>query len=166
MQLTTAAKPTSYRMKTRTSVLLAFLTLCMLQATAQEKVPPLNKPNYNKARIFTDLPDRMALRIDDAEELLDLPVGAKVNATIASGLPIVGTVVSKSNPADTTVRSVVIRTSRQGATFTFARVRSADGKLSYVGRMLNRNGGDALEIAREGQGYVIKKKGIYDLLNE
>jgi hypothetical protein len=153
-------------MKTRTSVLLACLTLCMLQATAQEKVPPLNNPNYNKARIFSDLPDRMALRLHDAEELLDLPVGAKVNATVASGLPIVGTVVSKSNPADTSVRSVVIQTTRQGATFTFSRIRGAGGTVSYIGRMLNRSGGDALEIAKEGQGYVIKKKGIYDLLNE
>lgn len=154
-------------MKTqRTVALLALLSLLILRSSAQETTPPLNTPNYSKQKIFTDVPDRMALRIADAETLLGQPVGARINALIAADFRLTGVVVSKSNPADTSVRSVVVSSDRKGAIFTFTRVRSAEGAVSYIGRMINRASGDALEIAKEAQGYVIRKKGIYELMNE
>ena len=108
----------------------------------------------------------MPLRITSAESLLALPIGARVNATLATGFTVVGAVVSKSDPNDPAVKSVVIRTNRQGAVFTFTRVKAANGATSYIGRMLDKTGGDALEIAREGQEYVIRKKGVNELVNE
>jgi hypothetical protein len=154
-------------MKTqRTVVVVAFLFSICLHASAQQIAPPLNTPNYSKARIFTDLPEKMSLRIADAASLLDLPVGTRVNATIANGFPVTGIIVSKSNPADTSIKSVVISTDRKGAIFTFTRTKAADGTVSYLGRLLNRANGDALEIAKEAQGYVIRKKGIYEMMNE
>jgi hypothetical protein len=147
--------------------LLGFLLLCLLQASAQGDIPPLNKPNYSKARIFDDLPERMPLRITEFEKLLDLPVGTKVNASVNKEFSIIGNIVSKSNGADPNVKSVVIKAiNRQGSIFTFTRIADANGVVSYSGRMLNRAGGDALEIAKEGNGYIIRKKGIYDLMNE
>jgi hypothetical protein len=150
----------------KAATLLAFLTVCKLPVFAQDATIPLNLPVYGKAKIFGDLPDKMPLRITDAEQLLDLPVGAKVSTNIASGLPVAGVVVSKSNPADTSVKSVVVRTNRQGATFIFSRTIAADGTVSFRGHMFNRSGGDALEIVKEGEGYVIRKKGLNELLNE
>ncbi len=161
-------KPISIIMKySKTGTLLALLTVCIMHVSAQAITPPLNNPNYSKAKIFTDLPDKMPLRIADLESLLELPVGARINAAVAKNFSIVGTVVSKSNAADTSVRSVVIKaTNRQGAIFTFTRTRAADGAVSYLGRMLNKDNGDALEIAKEGSQYVIRKKGLYELMNE
>lgn len=154
-------------MKALTSTLcLVFLTACLFQASAQEKDVPLNTPNYSKRKMFTNLPEKSRLRLSDAEELLNLPVGAKVNATIAAGFPLIGTIVSKSNPADTTVKSVVVRTANQGSVFTFSRVKAADGKISFIGRMLNKEGGDALEIVKEDEGYVLRKKNAHELLIE
>ena len=145
---------------------LTFLTLSICFASAQVSRPPLNTPDYSKPRIFADLPEKMSLRIASTEGLLDQPIGATVSAIIAKDFTVTGTVVSKSNPEDTTVKSVVIRTNRQGAIFTFSRIKTRNGKPSYIGRMLNRTNGDALEIVREGQEYFIRKKGIYDMLNE
>lgn len=150
----------------KAGALLALLTLSFCFAFAQTSRPPLNIPDYSKPKIFADLPEKMSLRIASTEGLLDQPVGATISATIAKGFTVAGTVVSKSNPDDTTVKSVVIRTNRQGAIFTFSRIRKKDGSLSYIGRMLNRAGGDALEIVQEGKEYVIRKKGLYDMLNE
>ena len=154
-------------MKTlKSSALLAFTTLCILHASAQE--PALRQNNFrnDKTKIFADLPEKMPLRITSAESLLALPIGARVNATLATGFTVVGAVVSKSDPNDPAVKSVVIRTNRQGAVFTFTRVKAANGATSYIGRMLDKTGGDALEIAREGQEYVIRKKGVNELVNE
>ncbi|HEU4901732.1 MAG TPA: hypothetical protein VFT06_03045 [Flavisolibacter sp.] len=152
--------------KQKSGVVLAFLTLCFVHASAQEPVLRQNNFRNDKTRIFADLPEKMPLRVADAESLLDLPIDSRVNATLATGFSVVGAVVSKSDPADPRVKSVVIRTNRQGAVFTFTRIKAADGSMSYIGRMFDKSGGDALEIAREGQGYVIRKKGINELVNE
>ena len=144
---------------------LALLTIGYLQVSAQSL--PVNEPDYNKPRIFSDLPEKLNLRLTDAEALLTLPVGATVNATIANGLSLTGTVVSKSSPSDLSGQSVVVRTtSRQGAVFTFTRIKNANGTATYRGRVLGKGAGDALEIVKEGNAYIIRKQGYYDLINE
>ena len=151
----------------RTISLLVLMVFILLQASAQETTPPLNTPNYSKAKLFADLPDRMPLHITSFENLLDQPIGSQVRAAISKDLFIVGNVVSRSNDSDPNVKSVVIKaTNRQGSTFTFTRIKATDGTYSYSGRMLNKSGGDALEIARDGNDYILRKKGLYDMMNE
>ena len=151
----------------KNSVVLTALTLCYLHSPAQNPAVPLNEPNYNKPKLFSDLPERLNLSLTELESLLDLSVGAQVKTIVAPGLPLAGTVVSKSNPSDASVKTIVIRIStRQGATFTFSRIKKQDGTFSYTGRMMGKGAGDALEIVKEGAGYIIRKKGFYDLVNE
>lgn len=151
----------------KTGAFVALILVAYLPAAAQKNSPPVNEPDLRKPKIFADLPEKVALRLTDAQALLNLPVGAAVNAVVATGLPLVGTVVSRSNPADKAVQSVVIRSkTRGGAVFTFTRTQNADGSFSFIGRMLDKNGGDALEIVREDSGYVLRKKGYYDVINE
>ena len=146
--------------------MLALLTAFYLHSAAQP-TPPINEPNYNKPKVFADLPEKQPIQISTVESLLNLPVGAKVNTTIANGLLLNGTVISRSNPADATVKSVVIKsTNRQQATFTFSRILKHDGSISYIGRMISKDAGDALEITREGNSYIIRKMGYYDMINE
>lgn len=151
----------------KTSAVIALLTVCHLYPAAQGNTPPVNEPNYNKPKLFSDLPDNLNPRLTDLEALLNLPEGAQVNATIANGFPLVGTVVSKSNPADVSSKTVVIKSlTRQGATFTFTRIKNENGSFSYTGRMLSKGAGDALVIVKEGADYVIRKKGYYEVINE
>ncbi|MDB5207010.1 MAG: hypothetical protein JWR72_2085 [Flavisolibacter sp.] len=151
----------------KTAALAALLAVSYTPLSAQNVTVPLNEPNYNKPRVFSDLPSQMNLRLADMEALLNLSVGAQVNAMAANGFPLIGTVVSKSNPGNTLVKTVVIKSlTRQEATFTFSRITKEDGSLSYTGRMMSKSAGDALEIVKEGAGYVIRKKGFYDLINE
>src|SRR5215218_1634169 len=150
----------------KASAVIALLTVCYLYSPAQGTTPPVNEPDYNKPKLFSDLPDNLNLRLADMEALLNLPEGAQVNATIANGLTLVGTVVSKSDPADASSKTVVIKSlTRQGATFTFTRIKNDGGSFSYIGRMLSKGSGDALVIAKEGAGYVIRKKGYYEIIN-
>lgn len=146
---------------------IAVLIFCTLHALSQATMPPLNEPDYNKPKLFSDLPGTMSLRLTDMEALLNLPVGTRVSAIAATGFPLLGIIVSTSNPADATVKTVVIKsTTRQGATFTFSRMAKEDGSFFYTGRMMAKGAGDALEIVKEGTGYVIRKKELYAMINE
>ncbi len=151
-------------LKTATAVALLFV-LCK-PANAQN-APPLNQPDYNKPKLFADLPDKLSLHLSDMEALLSLSVGASVNTVIANGLPLIGTVVSKSGDAITSLSSVVIKsTTRQGAIVTFTRIRKEDGTVLYSGRIISQKAGDTFEIVKEANAYVLRKKGLYDLINE
>lgn len=151
----------------KNSALFALLTLCYLSSSAQNSPVPINEPNYNKPKAFADLPERFTASLSALSALLDLPIGSKVNSNIAAGFILKGTVVSKSNMTSTSVRSVVIKTTtRQQATLTFSKITKQDGSVSYIGRMMSNEAGDALEIIKDGTDYVFRKKGFYDLINE
>jgi len=151
----------------KNSALLALLTACYLSSSSQGSVVPVNEPNYNKPKVFADLPERFSASIPELNALLELPVGTQVNSVIASGFALRGTVVSNSNPANKAFKSVVIKTpSRKEATLTFTRITKQDGTVSYIGRMMSKDAGDAMEIVKDGNEYVFRKKGFYDLINE
>lgn len=146
---------------------VAILSGCFTFVSAQETSAPFNEPNYNKPALFADLPSKLSVRLAELEQLLNLPEGREISATIANGFQLTGKIVSKSNPADANLKSVVIKSfNRQGATFTFSRIANGDGTFSYAGRILSHNNGDVLEISKEGNQYVFQKKGYYDLVNE
>jgi hypothetical protein len=149
----------------KTFALGALLTLGYLHSTAQKASVPLNEPDYNKSKLFADLPQRMNLKVKEMEALFSLPVGTVINTQATDQLKLQGTIVSKAE--DATLKSVVIRsTNKQGAIFTFTKIVSADGSYNYIGRMISRQHGDAFEIVKENGQYVLNKIGVYDLLSE
>lgn len=151
----------------KTIIFMALFTVCFLHTKAQAPTPPLNQPDYNKPKIFSDLPEKQTLNLSNMEALLSLSVGTRVNTTIANGFALTGTVVSCSNATDGRVKSVVIKSSnRQGATLTFTRITAPDGSTSYIGRMISKDASDAFQIIKEGSQYSIRKQGLYDLINE
>lgn len=149
------------------SIFLALIvSACYFQSSAQAQVP-FNEPNYNKRKIFTDLPERMALKINGVEGMLNYPVGASVDMQITSNFRVTGKVVSKADPSDASMKTVVVKlNNRENATFTFTRTKKQDGSFAYLGRVLNKNNGDALEIVKENGQYVMVKKSLYDLMSE
>ena len=149
----------------KTFALGLVLTLGGLRGTAQKSAVPLNEPDYNKAKLFADLPQRMKLKVKEMEALFSLPVGTVINTQATDQFKLQGTIVSKAE--DATVKSVVIRsTNKQGAIFTFTKVSKADGNSNYIGRMISRQHGDAFEIVKENGQYVLNKIEMHDLLSE
>lgn len=151
----------------KTCAITALLALCYFAAPAQQTSFPLNEPDRNKPQVFANLPQRMNLQVADLEALLTKPVGAVVNVTLATGLTLKGLVISKSNPADESVKSVVISNpSRRDARFTFTRLQKKNGEIKYLGRMMSHAAGDALELVKEDNHYVLVKTSYHDLINE
>lgn len=154
-------------MKTlKTIAIIALFGLSSLCSNAQEKIP-VNEPNYNKPKLFEDLPQKMNLTISDMQSLFDLSVGTSVMAKLTKNFHFKGTIVSKSGNAETSVRSVVIKsTTRQGAVLTFTRITNEDGSLIYRGRIISKESIDAYEIVKENDQYILEKKNYYEMVRE
>jgi hypothetical protein len=145
-------------------LLLSFFSFC---AHAQKDTPPVNEPDFSKPKLFADLPQKFLVNIAALETLLDLPEGQTIKAPFTKSFQFQGVVVSKSAPNDTLVKSVVIRsTNRQGAGFSFTRIRNAAGQFEYSARIISLHNSDAFELAREGEQYYLVKKNLYDIFSE
>jgi hypothetical protein len=152
----------------KTAVLSVMLSVLFVNASAQNNSnPPVNEPDYNQPKLFNDAPQKFNVDLSVLQSLLDLPVGQSVNVPLTGTFRLIGSVVSKSDASDPSVKSVVIRsTNRVGATMTFTRVTNADGSFSYLGRIISYKNSDAFEFAQENGSYVLVKKHLYDLFNE
>ncbi|MCW3073253.1 MAG: hypothetical protein JWP69_322 [Flaviaesturariibacter sp.] len=144
---------------------IVFSFLCFFASAQKEDL--INEPDYNKPKLFADLPQKFDVNIPALETLLDLPEGQPVNIPLTQNKRYQGVVVSKSNPADPSVKSIVINsTNKQGATFTFTRIRNEDGSFEYIGRIISYKNSDAFELVKEGASYRLVKRHLYDLFNE
>lgn len=152
------------------------LSLCAFRSFAQQPkqqeqnllTSAYSEPDYNKPKLFADLPERMTLDVAALETLFSLEVSKPVNLFVAKGFNFHGVIVSKSNAADQNSQSVVVKSSnRQGAILTFTRNRNSGGSFYYIGRILSLKHGDAYEIKQEEDGStVLLKKDLYDLISD
>ena len=153
-------------MKTLFTGIFSMLFIFCSQAQVQGN-SPLKEPDYNKPKMFADLPDVMELKTTDLEVLIDLPMGGNINSVMVDGFPMKGVVVSKSGEATSAVRSIVIRLiNRPGSTFCISQVKTEGGQMKFIGRVMSMNNSDAFEIAMLDDRYVLRKKHLYDLVNE
>jgi hypothetical protein len=147
-----------------TAVLSVCITLCSLCASAQKDVP-INEPDYNKPRLFADLPDRINFNPANLTNLFQLQVGQTANIPITGNFTLTGVVVSTANN-DNVISVVIKSTNRLGARLTFTKVINDDKTVKYIGRIISLQHGDVYEIVSENNQYYFQKKGLYDLVNE
>jgi hypothetical protein len=153
----------------RTAALCASMIVCSLTTLAQKVKPPVNEPNYNKPRLFDHLPDRIPVTTSELDMLIDGEVGqsASVRFSGANAQQFDGEVVSTAIKYGNKLRSVVIRsTNFNGARFTLSKITSAEGKVSYTGRIISFQHGDLFELQEQAGELVLVKRNYYELINE
>ena len=153
----------------KTSALGVLLSVCMLQVAAQQdtKKLPVSQYDYNKPKLFKDLPDRINVPLKNFDNVFDFEVGKSVDLPFASNFQFSGTVVSKAEDVASNVKSIVIKsTNKVGATLALSRMINPDNTITYRGRIMSFKHGDAYEIANENGSYYLIKKGLYDLYEE
>ncbi len=150
---------------------LVRLCLCIalgftLNASAQESL--INEPDMDKPKLFREKSDKIAINNSlDFKSIVRLKVGQIVNIPFSNDLTFSGTIVSVSDGYDTKVKSIVVKSNvREGAVLTFSEITNEDKSISYAGRILSRQHGDALELIKEDGKYLFKKKGYYDIITE
>jgi hypothetical protein len=149
---------------TKGIICLSLFFICQ-QSNAQ--TPPVREPDMNRPSLFQNLPDKISCRINDLSSLLELEIGKPVSFSFANNLNFQGVVSSVASKFDNTLQSVVIRsTNFPGAALSFSKITKEDRTISYVGRIISFQHGDAYEISLENGQYYFIKKGFYDLINE
>src|SRR5687767_5632975 len=124
-------------MKTLFTGIFSMLFILFSQAQIQGN-SPVKEPDYNKPKMFADLPEVMELKTTDLEYLIALPMGGNINSVLVDGFPMKGVVVSKSGEETSDVRSVVIRLmNRPGSTFCISQVKTEGGQIKFIGRVIS-----------------------------
>jgi hypothetical protein len=125
----------------------------------------VNEPDYNKPKLFGDLPERINFDPTVLYPLFKTKVGQSVSVTVTPRFSISGQVVSKAD--DQHSASVVVRlTNRPGARLIFTKLTDPNNSIKYIGRIISLKHGDSYEIISENDQYYLKKKGIYELMTE
>ena len=145
-------------------ICLSIFFIC-LETNAQ--TPPVREPDTNRPTLFQNLPDKINCHINDLSALLQSETGSTVSIAFADNINFQGVVSSVASKFDNSLQSIVIRsTNFPGAALSFSKIIKQDGTVSYAGRILSFQHGDAYEISLENGQYYFIKKGFYDLVNE
>ncbi len=153
-----------------TIVMGACLTICSLYSAAQDTKVIINEPNYNKPRLFDNLPAVIPVSIENLNGLINSKAGAPVNtsfATDARTAVFEGNVVSAVSKYEDKVQTVLIKsTNYNGATLYISRVITEDGTIKYNGRLMSFQHGDLYVLQPKAGGFEWVKKNYYDVINE
>jgi hypothetical protein len=136
-------------------------------ASAQKNIP-INEPDQNKPKLFTNLPDRISVDISHLENLLTVETGKEVSLKLGNkDLPgFNGKVISVVNKYNN-INSVVIRSSNfNGAILTLSSSTKSDGTVKFTGRIISFEHGDLYDLQNQNDQYILIKKNFYDLINE
>ena len=125
----------------------------------------------NKPKLFSSLPDKIPVTIDQINALFDVQVGvaASLNISANASQKFSGNVVSKANSKEkeSNLESVVVRsTNFNGATLTITRTVNKDGTIAYVGRIISFQHGDVYELQNLNGTYTLVKRNLLDMVNE
>lgn len=148
-------------------VCLMLMSFCsFVQA---QNAPPLNEPDYNKPRLFDNLPAKIPVNIDNVSSLFNNAIGANVDLGLSDivQFQLNGELISTTSKSNGRVQKVVIRSANYaGAAMTISKITKEDGSVLYHGRILSLKHGDLFELQKETEGYVLVKRNYYDLVNE
>jgi hypothetical protein len=138
---------------------------------AQEKPIPINEPDYNKPKLFQNLPERIPVDASTLESLFSSELNRAASITIAAGIQFEGNITSKTAPSANDVNqsnsTVVIKLSNYpGANFTVNKIINTDGSTSYTGRIISFQHGDLFELQNQKGNWILVKRNYYDLINE
>ena len=154
----------------RTTVICACLTVCSLYSGAQESKVIVNEPNYNKPRLFDNLPPVIPVSIDNLNGLVNSKAGSIINTSFAADAKTAsfeGHVVSVVSKYEDKLQTVVIKsTNYNGATLYISRVITEDGTIKYNGRLVSFQHGDLYVLQPKDGGFELVKKNYYDVINE
>src|SRR5689334_8765145 len=100
------------------SVCLILWGVCSVAQHVQTRSVSVNEPEYNKPKLFGDLPERINFDPARLTVIFSTQVGQSISLSVTPAFNISGQVVSKAEDANST--STVVRlTNRPGASLVF-----------------------------------------------
>lgn len=157
-------------MKTiRTTMLCVVFALSAYVSNSQEQKVPVNEPDYNKPRLFTNLPGKISVNNNLIDNILTAPLGRSSSFRLSedNSFQFAGEVVSTASKYNNSIQSVVIRLETfNGARLTLSKITNADGSIRYTGRIISFTHGDLYELENQNGELVLVRKNFHELVNE
>ena len=144
---------------------LLFLFTCA--TTSAQNTVPVNEPDQNRPKLFTNLPDKITVNVADLQTLVNAEAGKTVHLKLGQNAlrTFNGQVISRAD--DNLIHSVVIRSADfNGATLTLSSSIQPNGTVKFTGRIISFKHSDAYELQKQNDQYILIKKNFYDLINE
>ncbi|MFI5132116.1 MAG: hypothetical protein ACHQFX_19080 [Chitinophagales bacterium] len=146
---------------------LCLLLLFTCASTSAQNKITVNEPDQNKPKLFTNLPDKIPVNINELKNLVIAENGKMVSLKLGqnSMSSFNGQVISRAD--DNTIHSVVIRSANfNGATLTLSSSAQPNGTVKFTGRIISFQHGDAYVLQNQNDQYILIKKNFYDIMNE
>lgn len=151
-----------------TIAICVLLMISGITVNAQNRIP-LNEPDLNKPKLFSNLPEKISVNASELETYFTTQVGANTQLSLASDAnqKFEGNLVSRSERSVDGVQTAIIRSSNyNGSRMTVTKRLNDDGTVTYLGRIISFQHGDLYELQNlQGQWFLVKKN-YYDLVNE
>lgn len=151
-----------------TIIMCVLLTISGITVNAQNRIP-LNEPDLNKPRLFSNLPEKISVNAGELDNYFSTQVGSNTQLSLAADASqkFEGNLVSRSDRSADGVQTAIIRSSNfNGARMTVTKRLNEDGTVTYLGRIISFQHGDLYELQNlQGQWFLVKKN-YYDLVNE
>lgn len=143
---------------------------CSFSLQAQEKAP-LREPDYNKPKLFNNLPASMQVDKQDLLNIISVSTqkNQEIKLPLASGRvsPFTGKIAHVYSEDDQQLRTITIQsTNFNGAMLTLSSVTNTDGTVSFVGRIFSYQHGDAFELQEKNNQYFWIKKNLREMMTE
>jgi hypothetical protein len=152
---------------------LKFLGLCLVCFVACIRVSAQNKASFNsfdnnrKPTLFSQLPDRIAIKTQDLEALFNGSTELSIQSSDKKTFTFSGKLVPTASNYNSKIRTLIIRSSNfSGATLTLSSSILPDGTVEYSGRIISFQHGDLLVLQKEKDEYSLIKKNFRDLIAE
>ena len=145
-------------------VILVVLTT-HANAQIQNKLP-LTEPDYQKPKLFNNLPSTLTLNVGQITAALNKSEGTEVSIQLADQLTVEGVIISSSDRKNGQLKSIVVKCSNWPGTYLTLSSNEKNNGVILNGRLLSRQYGDAFEVAKKNGNYYLQKINLYDLLSE
>lgn len=157
-----------------TSVLSLCFILSALCSFSQNQKIPLNEPDYNKPKLFQNLPDSIVIDVSTLDNICNAQKGQNISIGFSDRSSFFASqfrtdVISKSSGVfnNRNPKTVILNLpDYAGANFTVSKIVKPDGTTAYTGRIINFKSGDLFELENKNGQYILVKKNYYELVNE
>ena len=147
--------------------LCVILVIMTTHANAQiQNKLPITEPDYQKPKLFNNLPSILTLNVGQVNAALNKQDGAEVDIQLADQLSIQGVIISSSDKKNGHQKSIVVKCTNWPGTYLTLSSNDKNSDLNINGRLLSRQYGDAFEIEKKNGNYYLQKINLYDLLSE
>lgn len=148
-------------------LIIYIICLLIFKNRTVAQTVPINEPDYNKPKLFSDLPDSIPVSTTKLLSLFAIPESTSASIEISGSFSFEGYVLTNISKSNNTLQTLLIRlTSRSGSTFAISKITQPGREITITGRIISLKHSDGYTLIAENNNYWFKKIKRHDLVVE